>query len=118
MSIPVTLISAGTDTTAGAEATLDDFSWNYNKDLLPKNWTVQITTTAASSAVVGNLEGSIDGGTNWNILGTHTMTSGELTAKAAVFHVADKPVTSVRFNPTTFTRSGAETMTVTCVASR
>lgn len=73
--------------------------------------TIQIDITGAPSAVVVDLEGSLDEN-SWFQLAQHTMTAGELTDTAAMFHVTNKPVEFVRANLTTLTAGTAPTVTV------
>jgi hypothetical protein len=61
------------------------------------------------SALSVALEGSIDGpevtdaNASWGVLATHVFTAPEITAKAAMFHVYEAPVTRIRLNITTIT---------------
>lgn len=72
--------------------------------------TVQVNITGAPSAVVVDLEGSLDN-ILWSQLAQHTMTAGELTATTAMFHVTDKPVEYIRVNLTTLTSGSSPTVT-------
>lgn len=63
------------------------------------------------TGLVIDLEGSVTGN-NWFALASHTFTSAERTAKAAMFHVVDKPVMFIRTNITTLTKTGANAVTV------
>ncbi len=70
-----------------------------------KAHTVSVVFTDADTSItvlVVDLEGTIDG-TNWYVLASHTLSAAELTALAAMFHVADKPVKKVRTNIKTIT---------------
>ena len=80
------------------------------------NHTVECTyvdANASISAVTIKLQGSLDdrgvtdGNANWYDLATHTFSAAEITAKKAMFHVTDKPVTRVRLNLSTLTGEGA-----------
>ena len=115
-SIPVTMLGAVTAAGAGASKSLGDFNIDVDRKGIPDGWTVELTTTAAPTAVVADLEGSIDGGSTFHQLVRHTMTAGELTAKKALFHSIEKGVTDVQVNLITFTRSAAETLTAKAVA--
>jgi len=116
-SIPVTLLSAVTASGAGASKSIGDFNIDSDRKGVPNGWTVEVKSTAASTAIVIDLEGSIDGGTTFFQLARHTFTAGELTAKQAMFHVINKGELAVRANLITFTRSGTETLTAKAIAS-
>lgn len=65
-----------------------------------KDHTVQAAWTSGGagttvSTLALTLQGSLDG-TTWFSLADHTVTADEITAKAFMFHVVDKPVTYVR----------------------
>lgn len=93
-------LSAATSTGAGSELTSD----------VRPSATVQISITGAPSAVTVTLEGSIDGH-NWDIVDTHIMSAGELTALGAIYGVADTPLKYRRLNLTTLTGGTAPTVT-------
>jgi len=67
-----------------------------------KDHTVQATFTGGPSAVVIDLEGSLDGST-WYQLAEHTASSAELSDGALMFHVVSKFIRHVRLNLVTFT---------------
>ena len=115
-SIPVTMLNAVTASGAGASKSLGVFNIDVDRKGVPDGWTMEVKTTAASTAVVIDLEGSIDGGTTFFQLARHTFTAGELTAKQAMIHVVEKGVLAVRANLITFTRSAAETLTAKAIA--
>lgn len=64
------------------------------------------------SGLVIDVEGSITKN-NFFALASHTFTAAERTARAAMFHVIDKPVVWIRTNITTLTKVGANAVTVT-----
>lgn len=69
-------------------------------------YTVKWTDISGSITVlVVALEGSING-VDFHQLATNTLDAGERTAKKAMFHVVDKPVSHVRANITTLTETG------------
>ena len=114
-SIPVTMLDAVAAAGAGSSKSLGVFNVDVDRKNVPDGWTVEVQTTAASTALILDWEGSIDGASTFHVLATHTMTAGELTAKKALFHVVNKGVLDVRANITTFTRSAAETATVKAI---
>ncbi len=117
MSVPTVLLSAVAASGAGTGydiARVNPFAAGRGSQL--STFTVQITTTGAATAVTVDLEGSIDGSV-WHSLASHVMTAGELTAKQAMYHVVNKPVTYIRGNMTAFTQAASETVTVTCIGS-
>lgn len=116
-NIPVTLLDAATAASTGATKSLGDFNIDSDRKGVPNGWSVQVTTTAASTAVVIDFEGSIDGGTTFHQLVRKTFSAGELTLKQVLFHVVNKGVTHVRAKLITFTRSGTETLTAKAIAS-
>ncbi len=116
-SIPVTMLDAVTAAGAGDSKSIGVFNIDSDRKGIPNGWTIEVQTTAASTAVVIDWEGSIDGGTTFHQLATKTFSAGELTAKKALFHVVQKGVTNVRANLITFTRSAAETLTAKAIAS-
>ena len=73
--------------------------------------TVAVKTTGAPTAVVIDLEGSLDDIT-YHQLAQHTFIAAEITAEAAMFHVSNKPVNYVRANLITLTAGTAPTVTV------
>jgi hypothetical protein len=77
---------------------------------------VQFVFTGAMTALVADLEGSLDGVTFFS-LGTKTFSEAELTAKAALLHVTGKLVEYVRINITTYTGTGAVTVYYTPATS-
>ena len=84
--------------------------------------TVEGTFVDANTSItagVVDLEASQDGrgvsdaDATWYAIGSHTLTSAEVTALAFMFHVVDKPVRRVRVNISTLTGEGAgDTATV------
>ena len=62
-------------------------------------------------ALTIDIEGSVTG-SNWFSLTTHAFTEAELTAGAAMFHIADRPVAFFRGNVKTLTKTGANDVTV------
>ena len=87
---------------------------------LYQNFTVEgfyVDDNASISAVTLVLQGAID--TNkrlgqWHDLATHAFDADEITAKSAMFHVLEKPVTRLRFNLSTLT-GAAGTDLVYCI---
>ena len=75
---------------------------NANTFTISSHFTV---TTGAVTAVVINLEGTLDQ-SKWFTLGEYTYTAADLTALQAMFHVINKHVSHVRLNLATFTKSG------------
>lgn len=75
------------------------------------NWTDSGgSVTALVIALEGtiNNQGEVDAASaDWFALATHTLSAGELTAKAAQFVVAAGPERYVRVNITTLTETGA-----------
>lgn len=65
------------------------------------------TTVGAGSITVLTIdgEGSLDTD-YWFALGSHDYTATELTNKAAIFHIVNKPVNYFRLNVSTLTSSG------------
>ena len=99
-----TLLDAATAT--GAGSTQKTYS-------IPSAHTVAATMggTVVATAVTVALEGSLDDST-WFTLASHVFTAAEITAEAAMFHIADKPVKFVRANLETLTGGTAPTVTV------
>ena len=99
-----TLLNAATAT--GAGSTQRVFA-------IPTAHTVVATMggTVVATAVTVDLEGSLDD-TTWFVLSSHAFDAGEITASAAMFHVADKPVKYVRANLNTLTGGTDPTVTV------
>ena len=99
-----TLLNAATATGAGS---------TQKVSMIPSSHTVAATMggTVVATAVTVDLEGSLDDST-WFTLASHAFTAGEITAEAAMFHVADKPVRYVRANLTTLTGGTDPTVTV------
>jgi len=98
--MPVKLLDAVT--AAGASST-----WNLVHGC--SQHTVAAVFTGTVTALVVDLEGSIDG-TSWFQIATHTFTAGEITAKQAMFHLVNAPVPKVRVNITTYTGTGPVTV--------
>ncbi len=98
-----TLLAAAT--TTGAGSTQKTFS-------IPTHHTVVATMggTVVATAVTVDLEGSLDD-VNWFQLARYAFIAADITAEAAMFHVADKPVKYVRGN--LITLSGGTDPTVT-----
>jgi hypothetical protein len=77
-----------------------------------RDHTVDIYYTDADTsitAIVVELQGCIIediSNCRYYTLAEHTFSSAEITAKQAMFHVVDKPVTRVRLNITTLTGEG------------
>ena len=71
--------------------------------------------TVVATAVTVALEGSLVGGDtdkDWFTLGSHAFIAAEITAEAAMFHIADKAVPFVRGNLETLTGGTSPTVTV------
>lgn len=75
-----------------------------------KDHTVQLVVTGTPTAVVTNLQGSVDGD-NWAELSSYSMTSGELSDGVAMYHVIDKPVRFIRLQLDTLTGGTSPTVT-------
>jgi len=96
------LLDSVTATGTGAELRVDQV----------KDHSVQVVFTGAITALVVDLEGTLDDildtstTTTWSAIATHTFAAGEITAKAALFHSVDTLVRGVRLNVTTLTGSG------------
>lgn len=77
--------------------------------------TVEVSFTegieTVCTALTIDIEGSLTN-VNWFALASHTFTSAERTAKAAMFHIADKQIEYVRSNITTLTKTGANNVAV------
>ena len=99
----VLLLNAATATGAGPVITRRD---------LPSIHTVQATMggTVVATAVVLDLEGSLDNST-WFSITSYTFDAADITAEAAMFHQANKPVRFIRLNLTTLTGGTAPTIT-------
>ena len=97
----VKLLDAATTTGASPR-------WKAYKSL---THTVQVDITGSPTAVTVDLEGSLDNNTYFQ-LASHSMTSAELTASAAMFHVETKRVEFVKTNVTTLTGGSSPTVTV------
>ena len=69
--------------------------------------TFQIVTTGSPSQVNVDIEGSIDGGENYEVLLSH-----DVTAEGKMFHVSGKPVTHIRGNLKTLTGGSSPTVTL------
>lgn len=92
----------------------DSVSIVANLVRVAKDHTVSIkwTDTGGSiTAMTVDLEGSING-TDFHQLATHVVISAELTAKKAMFHVLDMPVSYVKANITTLTETGTHVIDV------
>lgn len=113
----VTLLDAVSSTGAGSTKTAGDvgFSWKMPNGIM-SNFTVTAVASAATTAITIDLEGSLDD-TTWFQLASHVFDAAEITAKAAMFHVINKPVVYIRGNMTAFTQAGSETVTVKCVGA-
>lgn len=59
----------------------------------------------SATAVIVNVDGSIDND-NFVQVATHTFTAGELTARKAMFHVLEKPISAVLGNISSITDTG------------
>jgi len=71
-------------------------------------YTVQIWWTNSGGSVTAmtvDLEGSLNG-SHWFTLASHGLTAGEITAKAAMYHVEGKVIEYVRGNITALTETG------------
>lgn len=77
------------------------------------NLAVQLIASGDPTAVVVDLEGSLDGNA-WGVVETFTFTADELTALAKFNYVVDKPMPNFRLNvkTLTFTTSGDLTAVV------
>lgn len=106
-----TLLDAVEATGAGSSFSMGNFTNQAQSKGSCKSFTVDVTATAAPTAVTIDLEGSIDN-VSFHQLAQHVLTAGELTAKKAMFHVINKPVNFVKGNMTTFTQAASETVTV------
>ena len=103
-----TLLNAATATGAGAAQRT--FS-------IPTHHTVVASMggSVVATAVTVALEGSLIGGStnkDWFTLASHVFTAAEITAEAAMFHIADKPTKFVRANLETLSGGTAPTVTV------
>lgn len=96
------LLSGATATGAGSSKTLRKAHRTH---------VLQVTITGGPSSVIVALEGSLNG-TNWDSLGSITMSAGQLSAGVGILHVVDKPVYFVRANLTTLSGGTAPTVTV------
>lgn len=72
--------------------------------------TVQSTSTGNPSAVVLELEGSLDGVT-WYQLAEHSWTASEISNQQSMFHVTSKLVSYARLNLTTLSGGSSPTIT-------
>jgi hypothetical protein len=68
-------------------------------------------TATTCTGLVIDLEGSVTG-VKYFALASHTFTAAERIAKAAMFHLADKPVEYVKVNITTLTKTGVNDVAV------
>ena len=78
--------------------------------------TVEVIFTNSGGSVTAltvDLEGSIDGGTNWYTLKSYPFSAAELVAKKTAFSVVDRRFEWVRANITTLTETGTTKVTVT-----
>ena len=103
---PVKFIDGLTSATTGNSHALNVPSGKMTVEV---SFTEGAATTC--SALTIDIEGSLTGN-SWFALASHTLTSGERTAKAAMFHVVDKPVLYIRGNITTLTKTGVNNVTV------
>ena len=101
------LLSGVAATGASKGVTLSDFSSTH---------TVEVYYTDANASITVltvDLEGSIDpsrtadASAHWFQLASYTLTSAELTAKQAMFHVVNKGASRLRVNITTLTGADA-----------
>ena len=97
----VKLLDAATTTGASPR-------WNASGSIYH---TVQVNITGSPTAVTVDLEGSLDDNTYFT-LASHSMTSSELTASAAMFHVETKRVHYIKTNVTTLTGGSSPTVTI------
>jgi hypothetical protein len=66
------------------------------------NHALQCVFTGTATALTVDLEGSLDDAT-WFQIGQKAFSAGELSAKAALLHVVDKPIAYIRANVTALT---------------
>lgn len=82
------------------------------------SFTLQTTYTEGGggsiSALTIDLEGSLDGTTYFQ-LAQQAFSAAEITAKAQMFHVVDKPVLFLRGNVSTLTKTGTCAITTKCL---
>lgn len=75
------------------------------------NVAVQYVATGDLTGVTATFEGSLDGGTTWGVLETHTFSAGDITALGKFVYIVDKPVPLFRINISTLTFTTAGTLT-------
>jgi hypothetical protein len=79
-------------------------------------FTVEASFTLGSATTCDSLTIDIEGsitGNNWFAIASHSFTSAERSAAAAMFHIVDKPIAYLRGNVTTLTKTGANDVTIT-----
>ena len=96
------ILNAATATGAGSEV-----GFGKSQEIL----TFQVDATGSPTAVVMDIEGSLDG-TNFAQLAQHTFSADEIAAQLAIFHISGKPVEQIRANLTTLTGGTSPTVTV------
>ena len=69
------------------------------------NHSLEIKITGTVTALTIDLEGSLSGNF-WTSLASHPLTSDEIAAKGAIFHVESRLVEQVRAKITSYTGSG------------
>ena len=95
-----TSLAAVTGTGAGS-------SWRGNPS---SDFSFQVICTGSPTAVVVDVEGSLDGHT-YSQVTQHTFSAGEITAGTALFHLVQSPLAKVRLNLTTLTGGSSPTVT-------
>lgn len=70
------------------------------------NYAIHTIFTGTVTALTIALEGSLDGGTTWGVLGSDAFVAGDITAKNALFYVTNSPTKLVRANITAYTGTG------------
>ncbi len=104
----LTLLNAAT--TTGAGSTVSGIG-TY------QNWACQINVTGAPTAVTVALEGNLIGSI-YNTMGSHAMSTAEISTTQANFVVIEMPALQIRGNVTTLSGGTAPTVSLYCVGVR
>ena len=102
-------VSTSQQTAIGVSASR---KWAVTSGVITVEVNFECDAGVVCTALAVDVEGSITG-VKFFTLASHTFTSSERAVKAAMFHVVDKPIVSVRTNITVLTQTGVGDVKVT-----
>lgn len=98
---PLTLLDVATIAQTGNAETIDDAFFDANFPGIGKSesrWTVQVSLNVTdATAITVDIEGSIDK-TLYQALASNSLSVERLAAGGGIFHIAQKPVSTIRAN--------------------